>query len=198
MNQEWTGHPNCTKATGPTTGESSSRAGTRKELGELSRLYPHKRSLLIDYRQVERFGKAGIALADELLENPGKVLEDVWDAIRNNQLVHTKDGKEPKGINIRFTNLPKKTAIREIRANDINRFISVEGILRKTDGSPAPDRRSGLQVPGRPLHQKDPEVRHVHRARRLRNGRVHVQETGTDPQALHVCRFPETPGAGVS
>ena len=104
----------------------------KKELGELSRLYPHKRSLFIDYRQVERFGKAGIALADELLENPGKVLEDVWDAIRNNQLVRTRDGKEPKGINIRFTNLPKKTAIREIRANDINRFISVEGILRKT------------------------------------------------------------------
>ncbi len=104
----------------------------KKELGELSRLYPHKRSLIIDYRQVERFGKTGLELADELLENPGKVLEDVWDAIKNDQLIHTKDGKDPKGINIRFTNLPKKTAIRDIRAEDINRFISIEGILRKT------------------------------------------------------------------
>jgi replicative DNA helicase Mcm len=104
----------------------------KKELGELSREYPHKRSLYIDYRDVERFGKAGIALADELLENPGKVLEDVWDAIKNSQLVRTKDGKDPKGINIRFTNLPKKTGIRNIRSDDINHFVSVEGILRKT------------------------------------------------------------------
>jgi replicative DNA helicase Mcm len=105
----------------------------KKELGEISREYPHKRSLSIDYRDIERFGKAGIALADELLENPGKVLEDVWDAIRNDQLIKSKDGKEPpKGINIRFTNLPRKTLIRNIRSDDINRFMSVEGILRKT------------------------------------------------------------------
>ncbi|MGA2121645.1 MAG: minichromosome maintenance protein MCM [Methanoregula sp.] len=104
----------------------------KKELGELSREYPHKRSLYIDYRDVERFGKAGIALADELLENPGKVLEDVWDAVKNSQLVRTKDGKEPRGINIRFTNLPRKTGIRNIRSEDMNQFVSVEGILRKT------------------------------------------------------------------
>jgi replicative DNA helicase Mcm len=104
----------------------------KKELGELSREYPHKRSLYIDYRDVERFGKPGIAMADELLENPGKVLEDVWDAIKNGQLIRTKDGKEPKEINIRFTNLPRKTLIRNIRSDDINRYISVEGILRKT------------------------------------------------------------------
>jgi len=104
----------------------------KKELGEISREYPHKRSLFIDYREIERFGKAGIAMADELLENPGKVLEDVGDAIKSGQLIRTKDGKEPKGINIRFTNLPKKIAIRDIRSDDINTFVSAEGILRKT------------------------------------------------------------------
>jgi len=103
----------------------------KKEMGEISREYPHKRSLKIDYRDVERFGKAGIALADELLVNPGKVLEDVWDAIKNGQLIRTKDGKEPKGINIRFINLPKKVGIRNIRSDHINTFVSVEGILRK-------------------------------------------------------------------
>jgi replicative DNA helicase Mcm len=36
----------------------------KKEMGEISREYPHKRSLKIDYRDVERFGKVGIALAD--------------------------------------------------------------------------------------------------------------------------------------
>jgi replicative DNA helicase Mcm len=104
----------------------------KKELGELSREYPHRRSLYIDYREIEKFGKTGIILADEILENPGKVIEDVWDAIKSNQLIRTKDGKEPRGINIRFKNLPKKIGIRQIRSDDINRFISVEGILRKT------------------------------------------------------------------
>ena len=104
----------------------------KKELGELGREYPHRRSLYIDYREIEKFGKPGITLADELLENPGKVLEDVWDAIKSNQLVRTKDGKEPRGINIRFNNLPQKLGVRNIRSDDINRFISVEGILRKT------------------------------------------------------------------
>ena len=104
----------------------------KKELGEISREYPHKRSLYIDYRDIERFGKVGIGLADELLENPGKVIEDVWEAIKANQLIRTKDSQPPKGINIRFTNLPKKTAIRNIRSEDINTFVSVEGILRKT------------------------------------------------------------------
>jgi len=126
------------------------------------------------------------------------VLEDVWDAIRNNQLVHTKDGKEPKGINIRFTNLPKKTAIREIRANDINRFISVEGILRKTTEVRPRIVEAVFKCPAGHFTKKIQKYGYVHRARRLRNGRVHVQEAGTDPQALHVCRFPETPGAGVS
>ena len=104
----------------------------KKELGEISREYPHKRSLYIDYREIERFGRAGIAMADELLENPGKVLEDVEEAIKSGQLIRTKDGKEPKLVNIRFTNLPKKIAIRNIRSDDINTFVSAEGILRKT------------------------------------------------------------------
>jgi replicative DNA helicase Mcm len=117
------------------TGDWSRLLKTRykKELGEISREYPHKRSLFIDYRDIERFGKVGISLADELLENPGKVIEDVWDAIKNDQLIKSKDGKEtPKGINIRFTNLPRKTLIRNIRSDDINTFVSCEGILRKT------------------------------------------------------------------
>jgi len=108
------------------------RSRYKKELSELSREYPHRRSLFIDYREVEKFGKAGIELADELLENPGKVLEDVWEAIRTNRLIQSKDGKDVKGINVRFKNLPQKVGIRNIRSDDINRFISIEGILRKT------------------------------------------------------------------
>ena len=103
----------------------------KKQLAELTREYPYRRSLLIDYREVESFGKTGIRLADELLDNPGKVLADVKDAIKNHQLIKTKDGRVAEHINIRFVNLPKKTGIRHIRSDDINKFITVEGILRK-------------------------------------------------------------------
>ncbi|MDD3112581.1 MAG: minichromosome maintenance protein MCM, partial [Methanofollis liminatans] len=40
--------------------------------------------------------------------------------------------KDRSSIHIRFTNLTRKTAIRDIRSNQINTFVSVEGILRKT------------------------------------------------------------------
>ncbi len=77
-------------------------------------------------------GKTGIRLADELLENPGKVLDDVRDAVRNHQLIKTKNGQPAEHVNIRFVNLPQKTGIRHIRSDDINKFVTVEGILRKT------------------------------------------------------------------
>ena len=104
----------------------------KKQLSELSREYPYRKSIIIDYRELESFGKTGLRMADELLENPGKVIEDVKSAVTTHQLIKTKDGKAAKDANIRFINLPKKIAIRQIRSDHINTFISVEGILRKT------------------------------------------------------------------
>lgn len=51
----------------------------KKELEEISREYPFRSSLYINYHDVESFGKVGTQLADELLENPGKVLADIRD-----------------------------------------------------------------------------------------------------------------------
>jgi replicative DNA helicase Mcm len=104
----------------------------KKEMGIIAREYPHARSLIIDYKQVERWGKAGIEIADELIDNPGKVLEDIKEAIKANALIHLPKPKDYESINIRFVNLPKKTGVRNIRSGDINRFVSIEGILRKT------------------------------------------------------------------
>ena len=47
----------------------------KKELGEISRLFPHKRSLFIDYRQIERFGKAGITLPMNWWRTPERCLK---------------------------------------------------------------------------------------------------------------------------
>ena len=103
----------------------------KNQLGDLLRQYPKKRSLYIDFRDVYAFGKVGVRMAEELLENPGKVLADLRDAVRSQQLARGKGVKEPE-VNIRFTNLPQRVQAREIRSDHINRFVSVEGILRKT------------------------------------------------------------------
>ncbi|MDD5684768.1 MAG: minichromosome maintenance protein MCM [Methanoregulaceae archaeon] len=104
----------------------------KKQLHELNREYPYKRSLFIDYRELESFGRTGIRMADDLLEKPGTVIDDVKDAIRNHQLIQAREGEGPAEINIRFINLPRKIGIRHIRSDHINKFVSVEGILRKT------------------------------------------------------------------
>ncbi len=99
----------------------------RRELAELSREYPHSRSLVIDYRTI-----LNNRLAFELLRSPDKVIGDARDAIVQNKLIKLKDGEDPELINIRFTNLPQRTNVRDIRAEQINTFVAIEGILRKT------------------------------------------------------------------
>jgi DNA replicative helicase MCM subunit Mcm2 (Cdc46/Mcm family) len=105
------------------------KARCRKQIGEIGREYPHLRSLYIDYKILEAYGSIGISLADELLENPGKVIEDIKDAIKNGNLIKTMDGKEPKGINIRFTNIPKKRLLRDLRYDDVGTIVAIEGAI---------------------------------------------------------------------
>jgi replicative DNA helicase Mcm len=105
------------------------RQYNRKERVELAKEFPHKRSFYIDYRNIEGFGKRGLALADELIERPEKVMNDVKDALVRLGIIEEKDRRI---VHVRFTNLTRKTKIRDIRANQINTFVAVEGILRKT------------------------------------------------------------------
>lgn len=104
----------------------------KKELEEISREYPFRRSLYINYHDIESFGRTGTQMADELLDNPGKVIGDIRDAIKNHRLIKVKKEKDPADVNIRFLSLPRKIAIREIRSDHIGKLICVEGILRKT------------------------------------------------------------------
>ncbi len=107
------------------------KARYKKELEEISREYPFRRSLQIDYHDVESYGRVGTQMADELLETPGKVIGDIRDCIKNHQLIILKKDKSVPQVNIRFVNLPKKISIRHIRSDHIGTFISIEGILRK-------------------------------------------------------------------
>jgi len=94
----------------------------------LKRKYPKEVSLTLDYRDIQSAGKLGIELADEILEKPLKVMEDIRDSLWTNRMITTEGDFH---CNVRFTHLPRKTPVRDIRADDIGKLISVEGIIRK-------------------------------------------------------------------
>ncbi|HJJ36604.1 MAG TPA: minichromosome maintenance protein MCM [Methanocorpusculum sp.] len=107
-------------------------------LNRLSREYPLTRSITIEYDQLEKFGKTGIVLAEDFLQNPAKTITDIRDAIRAGSLISGRD-REGRDItdeiirrmNIRFIHLPRKVPIRSIRSDQINTFVSVDGIVRR-------------------------------------------------------------------
>ncbi|NVO65777.1 minichromosome maintenance protein MCM [Methanofollis tationis] len=101
----------------------------RRELAEIEREFPFKRSLYIDYQTLQASGRSGLRLADEMIDRPGKATGDIRDALRQVSII----GEEKIGrINIRFHHIDRITGIRDIRAYHITRFVSVKGIIRKT------------------------------------------------------------------
>ena len=101
----------------------------KRALLTIGREYPNTKSLYIDYQEVQKWGKEGIELADEILDNPGKVIEDITEAILGSDLIKTMDQKPPKKLHVRIIHLPKKTRIRDIRAEAVNRFFTTEGLI---------------------------------------------------------------------
>lgn len=88
-------------------------------------------SLLMDFIDLTQFN---LELSDDLLENPEEVIKAAEIAISNIDLP-----TEKKNIKARFMNLPEeqKVLVRNIRAQHINKFVSVEGTVRqKSDVRP--------------------------------------------------------------
>jgi replicative DNA helicase Mcm len=98
----------------------------KKQLAQLRREYPHSKSLIIPYGDVQKFGSIGLEIADEILDNPGKACEDVKDTIRDNKLVEDGKGNGAKDITPRFINLPRKTSIKNIRERHIGTLLAIE------------------------------------------------------------------------
>ena len=65
------------------------------------------------------------------------------------------------------------------------------GSMKKVSTQVASEFGEGLAICDRA------EVRQIHRARRVRDRRLYIQETGPDPRTVTVRRFPETPGPGI-
>ncbi len=102
-------------------------AGVRHKVMELASRFPEERSLEIPFPAIET---ADTALADELLVRPEEVLDFGSRAMR--ELLPVM-GPEAQGLRLRVTGLPVTAhrVIREIRESDLNRFIAIDGIVRK-------------------------------------------------------------------
>jgi replicative DNA helicase Mcm len=103
------------------------------EILKVAEGYPEVKSLEVDFHKLEKYD---ISLADGLLVNPDFALLMAEKALRNIDL--PVDLPSVK-INIRFENLPPshKIMIKDLRSEDVGRFLVVEGIVRKaTDVRP--------------------------------------------------------------
>ncbi len=98
-----------------------------KQIEKLAAEYPQKKSLPIDFKELEHYD---FQLADELLENPTVLIEAAEMAAQNIELPMLE--AEEFKPHVRFFNLPKDRMplLRNIGSEHIGKFISVEGIVR--------------------------------------------------------------------
>ncbi len=100
----------------------------KKEIEKIIENYPDKKSLIIDFKILEKFDPL---LADELLDKPDSVIESATIAIQDVNIPSLNvDEFKP---HIRFSNLPKdKTPnIKDIGSEHLNKLICVEGLVRQ-------------------------------------------------------------------
>lgn len=101
----------------------------KKEIERLASDFPEKKSLEIDFTDLEHFD---FELADSLIENPDYVLEAASIAIQNIDVptIELEKGFSPF---IRISNLPKDSQplLRDIGSHHLGKLISIEGIIRQ-------------------------------------------------------------------
>ncbi len=87
--------------------------------------YPDQRSIVVDYLDLEMFDPD---LADLLIEKPEEVIKASIKAIKNIDPL-----RKNADLNIRLENVTNNIPLRFLRSKYIGKFISVDGIVRKTD-----------------------------------------------------------------
>jgi len=82
-----------------------------------------KKSLLVNFADLVSYD---MELGDQLLEDPEETIKAFEIALENFEL--------PSKMKVRFINLPKsqEVLIRDIRSKDLNKFLSIEGIVRQS------------------------------------------------------------------
>lgn len=99
----------------------------KEKINRLSLQYPTKRSLVVDYRDLERVEPE---LADELLKNPDAVTKAAEAAIKEMKLqLPTGESFEP---HVRFSHVfIAETMIEDLRSKSINELVSFKGVITR-------------------------------------------------------------------
>ncbi len=99
----------------------------RLMLAELADSYPSKRSLLVEYSDIDAYNTD---LAMFILENPDRCIKLGLGSVKT-AMPPTWDTTDE--INLRITNLPRdaKVEIRNLRAKHLGKMVAVEGLVRK-------------------------------------------------------------------
>ena len=102
----------------------------RKEIERLVGNYPEKKSLNIDFAELDRFDPE---LADALIVKPDSMIEGAKEALQRID-IPSLELSEFKP-NVRFFNLPRELStsplLRDIGAEHLGRLVSIEGVVRQ-------------------------------------------------------------------
>jgi len=100
----------------------------KKHIERIIESYPEERSLLVDFKALEKFDPI---LADELLENPDAVMASAKTAIQEVNIPSLN--VESFNPHIRFFNLPKDRHIdiKDISSKHLGQMVCVEGLVRQ-------------------------------------------------------------------
>ena len=99
----------------------------RVMIGDIADNYPQKKSVEVDYNDINLYD---VAFSAYLLEEPDRCLEIAKRAVMN--MVPNID-RPGQAINVRISDLPRdaKVDIRNLRADHLGRLVAVEGLVRK-------------------------------------------------------------------
>ncbi|KZX14301.1 minichromosome maintenance protein MCM [Methanobrevibacter curvatus] len=97
----------------------------KEELFQTLERYPEERSLIVRYLDLEMYDPS---LADALIEKPDDILHASEQAIKN-----VDPSMRGADLNIRFEDLSNIIPLKLLLSKYIGKFVSVDGIVRKTD-----------------------------------------------------------------
>ncbi|MDV0446586.1 hypothetical protein MsAg5_04310 [Methanosarcinaceae archaeon Ag5] len=95
------------------------------EVLELANNYPDKRSLVVNYDNLEIYDRA---IASDLIEDPETVILALEMALKDTDLPLAKGFDN---VHVRVVNIPNRIPIRELRSKHLSKFIAVEGMIRR-------------------------------------------------------------------
>jgi replicative DNA helicase Mcm len=103
--------------------------GMKRELLELWRMFPEKKSVVIDYAELSKYGTAGLYYADKILTKPKLITADFEAALYELSPANLKE-EIVRNVTFRFKHLPRKVQIRLIRSTDLNKLLAFDAIIR--------------------------------------------------------------------